>query len=59
VQGLAYLGETIHVRVTLADGQIMVIALRNEGQLLKPLPWRPGDPCVVGWRPEDCQVLEG
>jgi len=59
VQGLAYLGETIHVRVALANGQIMVIALRNEGQLIKPLAWARGDRCMVVWRPEDCQVLEG
>ncbi len=59
VQGLAYLGETIHVRVTLANGQVMVIALRNEGQLTKPLVWNRGDRCMVVWRPEDCQVLEG
>ncbi len=59
VQDLLYLGETIHVRVLLADGRAMLIALRNEGQLLNPLPWSRGDACVVGWRPEDCQVLEG
>ena len=59
MQGLAYLGETIHVRVALANGQIMVIALRNEGQLIKPLVWARGDRCMVVWRPEDCQVLEG
>ena len=44
VQGLAYLGETIHVRVALANGQVMVIALRNEGQLIKPLALEPGRP---------------
>ena len=58
IQGLAYLGETIHVRVTLANGDHMVVALRNEGQLIKPLAWRRGDRCLVVWRPEDCQVLE-
>jgi spermidine/putrescine ABC transporter ATP-binding subunit len=59
VQGLAYLGETIHVRVALANAQVMVIALRNEGQLIKPIGWSRGDRCLVVWRPEDCQVLEG
>jgi spermidine/putrescine transport system ATP-binding protein len=58
IQGLAYLGETIHVRVTLANGHHMVVALRNEGQLIKPLGWGRGDRCLVVWRPEDCQVLE-
>jgi spermidine/putrescine ABC transporter ATP-binding subunit len=59
VQGVIYLGETIHVRVALADGRIMIIALRNEGQLIKPLSWSRGDRCIVAWKPEDCQVLEG
>jgi ABC-type Fe3+/spermidine/putrescine transport system ATPase subunit len=59
VQDLIYLGETIHVRVALADGRAMIIALRNEGQLIKPLSWSRGDACVAGWLPEDCQVLEG
>ncbi|MBP2646384.1 MAG: ABC-type spermidine/putrescine transport system, ATPase component [Gemmatimonadetes bacterium] len=59
IQDLVYLGETIHVRVTLANGRVMIIALRNEGQLIKPLPWNRGDSCIVAWRPEDCQVLEG
>jgi hypothetical protein len=59
VQDVIYLGETMHVRVTLADGADVYVALRNEGQRTKPLPWRVGDPCLVGWLPEDCQVLEG
>ena len=59
VQDLVYLGETIHVRVALASGRVMIVALRNEGQLIKPLAWSRGDSCIVAWRPEDCQVLEG
>ncbi|MCU0620418.1 MAG: TOBE domain-containing protein, partial [Gemmatimonadales bacterium] len=58
VQDVIYLGETMHVQVTLADGTPMRVALRNEGQLIKPLPWRRGDACLVAWQPEDCQVLE-
>ncbi|HEX5634493.1 MAG TPA: TOBE domain-containing protein, partial [Gemmatimonadales bacterium] len=58
VQDVIYLGETMHVRVALAGGGEMRVALRNEGQLIKPLPWRRGDACEVGWLPEDCQVLE-
>jgi ABC-type Fe3+/spermidine/putrescine transport system ATPase subunit len=59
VQDVIYLGETMHVRVALRDGTSVYVALRNEGQLLKPLRWRAGDACLVGWLPEDCQVLEG
>jgi spermidine/putrescine transport system ATP-binding protein len=58
VREVIYRGETIHVLVGLSDGEDATVALRNEGQLSKPLPWRRGDPVAVGWLPEDCQVLE-
>jgi spermidine/putrescine ABC transporter ATP-binding subunit len=58
VRDLIYLGETVHVMVTLADGTDVSVALRNEGQLTKPLPWKRGDPAAVAWMPEDCQILE-
>jgi spermidine/putrescine ABC transporter ATP-binding subunit len=59
VQDVVYLGETMHVRVAVDGGPEMRVALRNEGQLIKPLPWRRGARCEVGWLPEDAQVLEG
>jgi spermidine/putrescine ABC transporter ATP-binding subunit len=58
VRDIVYLGETMHVVVTMADGRLVRVALRNEGQLLNPLRWRRGDAVLVAWRPEDCQVLE-
>ncbi|HWA55625.1 MAG TPA: ABC transporter ATP-binding protein [Gemmatimonadales bacterium] len=58
VREVIYLGETLHVLVTLADGSDCTVALRNEGQLIKPLPWKTGDRAAVAWLPEDCQVLE-
>jgi spermidine/putrescine ABC transporter ATP-binding subunit len=58
VHDVIYLGETIHVVVALAGDLVVRVALRNEGQLLNPVPWRRGNPVVVAWRPEDCQVLE-
>ncbi|HWA14966.1 MAG TPA: TOBE domain-containing protein, partial [Gemmatimonadales bacterium] len=58
VREVIYLGETMHVIVTLKDGQDITVALRNEGQLIKPLPWKKGDSAAVAWLPEDCQVLE-
>jgi hypothetical protein len=58
VREVIYRGETIHVLVSLPDGEAVTVALRNEGQLSKPLAWRRGDPVAVGWLPEDCQVLE-
>ncbi len=58
VSDVVYLGETVHVIVRLGDGTDARVALRNEGQLIKPVPWRRGDAVAVGWLPEDCQVLE-
>jgi spermidine/putrescine transport system ATP-binding protein len=58
VRDVVYLGETMHVRVALEDGTQLAVALRNEGQLTRPLPWKRGDAAAVAWRPEDCQILE-
>ena len=58
VEEVAYLGETIHVRVRV-PGQVITVAMRNEGQLQRPIEWRRGDACMACWLPEDCQVLEG
>ena len=58
VRTVIYLGETMHVIVSLSDGADITVALRNEGQLIKPLPWKNGDPAAVCWMPEDCQILE-
>lgn len=53
-----YLGETMHVRVMLRQGGEATVALRNQGQLTRPLPWKRGDTALVVWPPDDCQVLE-
>lgn len=58
VREVIYLGETMHVMLTLRDGNEVTVALRNEGQLIKPLPWKRGDSAAVAWLPEDCQILE-
>jgi spermidine/putrescine transport system ATP-binding protein len=58
VRDVVYLGETVHVLVRLPEGADARVALRNEGQLIKPVPWRAGDRVAIGWLPEDCQVLE-
>jgi ABC-type Fe3+/spermidine/putrescine transport system ATPase subunit len=58
VREVIYMGEMMHVIVTLADGTDCTVALRNEGQLIKPLPWKRGDRAAATWLPEDCQVLE-
>ncbi len=58
VRDVIYLGETLHVLVVLPGERQVTVAVRNEGQLARPLTWRAGDPAVVAWKPEDCQVLD-
>jgi spermidine/putrescine transport system ATP-binding protein len=58
VREIIYLGETMHVIVTIPGTGDVTVALRNEGQLIKPLAWKRGDPVAVAWLPEDCQILE-
>jgi spermidine/putrescine ABC transporter ATP-binding subunit len=58
VRDVIYLGEMMHVIVTLRDGTDCTVGMRNEGQLIKPLPWKRGDAAAVAWLPEDCQILE-
>jgi spermidine/putrescine ABC transporter ATP-binding subunit len=58
IREIIYLGETMHVIVTVPDAGDVTVAVRNEGQLIKPLQWKRGDPAAVAWLPEDCQVLE-
>jgi len=58
VQSVVYLGETLHVHVAIAEGQLLKVAMRNEGQLTNPISWKRGDQVAVAWRPEDIQELE-
>jgi spermidine/putrescine ABC transporter ATP-binding subunit len=58
IREIIYLGETMHVIVTVPGSGDVTVAVRNEGQLIKPLLWKRGDPVAVAWLPEDCQVLE-
>ena len=58
IRDIIYLGETMHVIVTVPEAGDVTVALRNEGQLIKPLQWKKGDTAAVAWLPEDCQILE-
>ena len=58
IRDVIYLGETMHVIVRVPGAEDVTVAVRNEGQLIKPLPWRRGDEAAVAWLPEDCQLLE-
>jgi spermidine/putrescine transport system ATP-binding protein len=58
VREVFYLGEMMHIVITLDEGSDVTVAMRNEGQLIKPLSWKVGDPAAVAWLPEDCQILE-
>jgi len=59
IRDIIYLGETMHVIVAVPGLGDVTVAVRNEGQLMKPLSWKAGDRAAVAWLPEDCQVLEG
>jgi spermidine/putrescine transport system ATP-binding protein len=58
VDEVIYQGEMIRVVVAVPGGTPLAVAVRNEGQLTRPLDWRRGDTVAVGWRPEDSQLLE-
>jgi spermidine/putrescine transport system ATP-binding protein len=58
IRDIIYLGETMHVIVTVPGVGDVTVAVRNEGQLIKPLAWKKGDTAAVAWLPEDCQILE-
>jgi spermidine/putrescine transport system ATP-binding protein len=58
IRDIIYLGETMHVIVTVPEVGDVTVAVRNEGQLIKPLSWKRGEAAAVGWLPEDCQILE-
>ena len=58
IRDTIYLGETMHVIVAVPSVGDVTVALRNEGQLIKPLGWKRGDTAAVAWLPEDCQILE-
>jgi spermidine/putrescine ABC transporter ATP-binding subunit len=58
IRDIIYRGETMHVIVTVPGSGDVTVAVRNEGQLIKPLPWKKGQPASVAWLPEDCQILE-
>jgi spermidine/putrescine ABC transporter ATP-binding subunit len=58
VRDIIYLGETMHVMVSVPGAGDVTVAVRNEGQLIKPLLWKRGEAAAVAWLPEDCQILE-
>ena len=58
IRDVIYLGETMHLIVSVPGCDDVTVAVRNEGQLIKPLPWKRGEAAAVAWRPEDCQILE-
>ncbi len=59
VDEVIYHGEMMRVLVRLAGGSHLAVALRNEGQLTRPLAWMRGNRVSVSWLPEDSQLLEG
>jgi branched-chain amino acid transport system ATP-binding protein len=58
IEDVIYLGEIMHVLVRVQHVGTVTVAVRNERQLIKPLPWKRGEEAAVAWLPEDCQILE-
>jgi spermidine/putrescine transport system ATP-binding protein len=58
IDEVIYQGEVMRILVRLPDRSRFSVAIRNEGQLTRPLGWSRGDQVAVGWRPEDSQILE-
>ena len=58
IDDVIYQGEMLRVLVRLEGNRQCVVALRNDGQLARPLPWAPGSAVLVGWKPEDARPLE-
>ncbi len=57
VEDVIYQGEMLRVLVVLEGNRRCSVALRNEGQLSRPLPWTPGTTVSAGWKMEDARVL--
>ena len=58
IREIIFLGEALHILVTVDDGVDVRIAVRNPGVLAAPLPWHVGQPVQVTWQPRDAHVLE-
>jgi spermidine/putrescine transport system ATP-binding protein len=58
IREIIYLGERMHVIVAVPLLGDVTVAVRNEGQTVKPLPWRRGETAAIAWQIEDCRVLE-
>jgi len=57
IREVIYLGETLHVIVGVPGTGDLKVAVRNQGQLIRPLGWKRGDAVVVAWLPENCRIL--
>jgi ABC-type Fe3+/spermidine/putrescine transport system ATPase subunit len=58
VEDVIYQGEIVRVLVATSGGGSLTVALRNGGQLARPLGWARVDAVLVAWRPDDCRILE-
>jgi spermidine/putrescine ABC transporter ATP-binding subunit len=58
ISHVIYRGEMLHVKLSVAGGGELVVATRNEGQLRRPVAYKPGDSVRATWFTEDVQVLE-
>ena len=58
IREIIFLGETLHVLVSVGGGADVRVAVRNPGVLSTPMPWCVGQTVQVTWGSGDAQVLE-
>jgi spermidine/putrescine transport system ATP-binding protein len=57
IHAILYVGPALHVVVSVPGVRNITVALRNQGQLARPLHWKNGDPVAIAWDRRDCQIL--
>jgi spermidine/putrescine ABC transporter ATP-binding subunit len=58
IRDIIYLGQTLHIIVAIPSIGDITVALRNEGQITRPLAWKRGESAIISWSIDDCQILE-
>ena len=58
IREIIFLGEALHILVSIDGGADVRVAVRNPCVLATPMPWRIGQPVQVTWQAGDAQVLE-
>ena len=58
IREIIFLGEALHIMVTVDGGAEVRVAVRNPGMLSTPITWRVGEAVQVTWQSGDAHVLD-